>query len=86
MQLGELLPFEEIRYQMFHPTTDAVRMRIPTGHIYGTRDKWFLHSKDLAGLCCANLRTVFVHDGGHEIPKDYAEEICDLIETVSAKI
>lgn len=85
-QLGEPGPFEDVRYQMFHPTTDAVRIRVATGHVYGTRDKWFHHSKDLERLCREDMRTVFQHDGGHEVPRAYTEEICDLIETVLSKI
>ncbi|OTB08286.1 hypothetical protein M426DRAFT_264916 [Hypoxylon sp. CI-4A] len=73
-------------YQMFHPTVDAVRINLPTGHIYGSGDQWFPHSKDLAELCREDLRAVFQHDGGHEVPRGYSEELCDVIETVFSKI
>jgi len=77
---------EGVQYQMFHPSTDTVRLGIPTGHVYGSRDKWFPHSKDLAALCRGDVRTVFQHCGGHEVPRGCEEELCDLIETVFSKI
>lgn len=29
---------------------------------------------------------VYEHDGGHEIPRDEVEEICDVIEMAVAKV
>ncbi|KAL8804454.1 MAG: hypothetical protein Q9182_002559 [Xanthomendoza sp. 2 TL-2023] len=75
-----------IFYQMYHSTVDSVRIKIPTVHIYGRRDKWRLHSKDLVKLCPRNLATVYEHDGGHEIPKSASEEICDAIEIAVASL
>ena len=75
-----------IYYQMYHPSVDSVRINIPTVHVYGRRDKWRLHSKDLVKLCSSNLTTVFEHDGGHEIPKSASEEICDAIETAASTV
>lgn len=71
-------------YQMYHSTVDAVRMQIPSAHIYGRQDKWRLHSMDLVKLCRPDLATVYEHDGGHEIPKFASEEICDAIEIAVA--
>ena len=73
-------------YQMFHPSADDIRIAIPTAHIYGRKDKWRLHSIDLAKLCRRDLASVLQHDGGHEVPRSASEEICDLIETVFAKV
>jgi hypothetical protein len=84
-QLEKGTSIKGVQYQMFHPTVDAVRIQIPTGHVYGRQDKWFCHSTDLVQLCREDVRTVFEHDGGHEVPRDYTEELCDLIETVVAK-
>ena len=76
----------DMQYQMFHPTSDAVRIQVPTGHVFGSRDKWYRHSRDLVGLCREDRRSVFEHDGGHEVPRAYTEELCDLIETVLSKV
>lgn len=71
----------ETYYQMFHPAVDNIRVQIPTAHIYGWKDPWYLHSKELVRLCSEDVTSVFEHDGGHEIPKSVSEEICDVIET-----
>ena len=75
-----------IYYQMYHPSVDSVRIKIPTVHVYGRQDKWRLHSKDLVKLCTRDLATVFEHDGGHEIPRSASEEICDAIEIAAATV
>ncbi|KAI1817361.1 serine hydrolase FSH [Poronia punctata] len=77
---------DSVQYQMFHPDTDVVRIQVPTGHVYGSEDKWFRHSQELVRLCREDVRTVFQHDSGHEIPRAYTEEICDVIEAVFSSI
>jgi pimeloyl-ACP methyl ester carboxylesterase len=67
-------------YQMFHHTADEVRINIPTAHVYGRYDPWRMHSKDLVKLCRDEAAYVYEHDGGHEIPRDNTEDICDVIE------
>lgn len=69
-------------YNMFHPTVDKVRIRLPTAHVYGARDSWRRHGTELTGLCSDAV--VFEHSGGHDIPRHVSEEICDLIEGVVA--
>jgi len=76
----------KVRYQMFYQEVDAVRISIPTAHIYGRKDMWRLHSIELLGLCDRKSAAVFEHHGGHEIPDDSIEDICDVIESVVAKI
>ncbi|KAI9675994.1 MAG: hypothetical protein M1817_000737 [Caeruleum heppii] len=72
-------------YQMFHHTTDSVRIEIPTAHIYGRKDKWRLHSMDLVKLCDSTQVSVLEHLSGHEVPRDASEDICDIVETVFAR-
>lgn len=72
-------------YNMFHPSVDQVRISIPTVHIYGRRDDWRRHSKDLVGLCDPRHVLQFEHDGGHEVPRSASDEICDLYEEVVAR-
>lgn len=69
-----------IYYHMYHSSVDSVRIKIPKVHVYGRRDRWRLHSKDLVRLCSRDLATVVEHDGGHEIPKSAGGEICNAIE------
>ncbi|KAK0702402.1 serine hydrolase FSH [Lasiosphaeris hirsuta] len=68
-------------YQMFHASVDDVQIPIPTAHIYGRSDPWRPHSVDLIGLCDIGKVRTYQHDGGHEIPRDESEEICDTIES-----
>lgn len=75
---------KEIFYQMFHSTADEVRMKIPTVHIFGRQDPWYLHSKDMLQLACPDQALVLEHFSGHEVPKHLSEEICDLIEAACA--
>ena len=70
-------------YNMFHATVDNARISIPTAHIYGHRDTWRQHSLDLMKLCVGNV-VAFEHDGGHEVPKEASEMICDVVEEVVA--
>ncbi|KAF2259790.1 hypothetical protein CC78DRAFT_571633 [Lojkania enalia] len=74
----------ETFYQMFHHTCDEVRISIPSAHVYGRKDKWNLHSKDLVKLCERGSAETFEHGGGHEVPRGCAEEIADIVETVIA--
>ena len=77
---------EDVRYQMFHPSIDSIRIDIPTAHIYGRDDIWRLHSLDLAQLCRQDRSIMYEHEGGHEIPKWASDEICDTIETLMAQL
>lgn len=72
-------------YQMFHPSVDSVRISIPVAHVYGQRDPWRLHSKELVALCKPELSWELLHDQGHEVPRGIEEEMCDLIENTVAK-
>lgn len=73
---------------MFHPSTDLVRIAIPTAHIYGREggDAWRAHAIDLMALCEADRRVVLSHDGGHEVPRGQGvnEDVCDVFEAVVA--
>jgi hypothetical protein len=72
-------------YQMFHYSVDEVRINIPTAHVYGRRDKlWRTHAMDLVKMCGRGA-FVYEHDGAHNIPRDEAYEICDVIEMAVAK-
>lgn len=70
---------------MFHPSESDARISIPTAHIYGAKDIWRLHSVDLKALSRSDVVSLFEHDHGHEIPRQYSEEICDAIETAVAR-
>lgn len=75
----------ETFYQMFHATVDEVRITVPVAHIYGRRDPWILHSKELVALCSKITCFQMEHDGGHEIPREIDDQLCDLVESVVYK-
>jgi pimeloyl-ACP methyl ester carboxylesterase len=58
-----------------------LRIRIPTVHIYGSRDPRYPASLQLAHLCDGAIRRSFDHGGGHDVPrsKDASEAIARLL-------
>lgn len=42
---------------------------IPTAHVWGSQDTlWPGRALALSEICSSNMRTVYIHDGGHEVP------------------
>lgn len=41
---------------------------LPTAHIYGAVDPHASSAREFSGLCRADLRSVYIHPGGHEVP------------------
>ncbi|OJJ42860.1 hypothetical protein ASPZODRAFT_75981 [Penicilliopsis zonata CBS 506.65] len=70
-------PEEELRQQI----TGPYKVRIPTVHIYGTKDPRYAAGVQLSGLCDESLRRTFNHQGGHEIPRMEAvsRQIADMV-------
>jgi predicted esterase len=51
------------------PSTDGVLLNIPTAHMWSkTGDVNSERAQSLVQLCEENLREVFVHDLGHDVP------------------
>ncbi|KAI0552829.1 serine hydrolase FSH [Xylaria curta] len=49
--------------------SDGEIIRIPTAHIWGANDQLYpTFGPVLSRLCCSDLRSDYIHDGGHEIP------------------
>ena len=63
----------------------ALKIRIPTVHVFGSADPRFPASTQLAWLCEERERRMFDHGGGHDVPrkKDVSEAIAGLVEWVS---
>lgn len=57
------------------------KIRIPTVHIYGAKDPRRSASLQLACLCRAEVRKIYDHGGGHDIPrrKEVSEAIAGLV-------
>jgi hypothetical protein len=56
----------EVRSLSFE--TDGEIIDIPTAHIWGSADQWATTGSELSRMCNANVRSVVIHDGGHEVP------------------
>ncbi|KAH8703110.1 EF-hand calcium-binding domain protein [Talaromyces proteolyticus] len=48
------------------------RIAIPTLHVIGERDGFVDDARQLVEFCCKQTAEVFVHSGGHELPRDEA--------------
>lgn len=50
-------------------TTEGEIISIPTAHVWGSQDTlWPGRALALSEMCSSNMRTVYIHDGGHEVP------------------
>jgi hypothetical protein len=48
---------------------DGTLISLPTVHIWGSKDDFCKDApRVIADLCASDVRHVFIHDGGHEIP------------------
>jgi len=48
---------------------EGTLIHLPTAHIWGINDKFCSDAPGMiADLCARDVRNIFVHDGGHEIP------------------
>lgn len=82
MELNDLIT------QRFTPlVTGPCLVNIPTVHIVGAKDSLYVRGLLLASLCNADLRMVFDHGGGHEIPrnKTTSPQIAELIRWASSQ-
>lgn len=71
----DLAALEEDELKPLNAERDGVLLGLPTAHIWGRNDKlWPGSSELLSGLCEERVRSVFVHDEGHDIPSARSKE------------
>lgn len=64
---GTLEQREEVRFLDYE--RDGELIGVPTAHIWGKNDMEYpAFGPVLSRLCKADLRKVFIHEGGHEVP------------------
>ena len=68
--------------EKLEPDLQRPLIRIPTVHVWGRSDPVKAESVLLGQLCDERLRTIFTHEGGHEVPGRGAGNT--VIETVKA--
>ncbi|CAN8097862.1 unnamed protein product [Discula destructiva] len=62
---------------------DGEMIEIPTAHIWGANDRvWPNFGIVLSKLCRKDLRTVFIHEGGHDIPGPKSQD--ELLQAIRA--
>ena len=68
-----------------HDTTDgSASIMIPTVHIWGTNDELDPKQPEkLSNLCKSDCRSVFVHEGGHEVPNSrHADALTHAVRVI----
>ncbi|EED15545.1 EF-hand calcium-binding domain protein [Talaromyces stipitatus ATCC 10500] len=68
----------------FSPDDFPCRISIPTLHVIGEGDSFAKHARAIADLCQQEKAEVFLHDGGHELPRSEAtiRRCADVFERV----
>jgi hypothetical protein len=63
------------------------RIQIPTTHVMGEKDGWLRESKVLYDMCDPELRNMFQHNRGHEIPlrPEINQEMANIIKIAIMK-
>ncbi len=63
---------------------EKLKVKIPTVHIFGSKDPRYPASLQLSMLCDATKRRTYDHGGGHDIPRNkmVSEDIARLMEWV----
>ena len=56
----------------FSPDDFPCRISIPTLHVIGEEDPFANYAHEIANLCRQEKAEVFLHNGGHELPRDEA--------------
>lgn len=58
-------------------------IRIPTTHVWGSADPWNSVARDFSRLCKADVSSLVIHEGGHEVPgsgsKDVVTKVVNFI-------
>jgi hypothetical protein len=67
--------------------TSPYRIKVPTVHIYGSKDPRYAAGVHLSGICDPETRRSFDHGGGHEIPRTAAvsDQIAGLFRWAAAQ-
>lgn len=59
---------ERGKIQLLDHASDGELIAIPTAHVWGKNDKEYpTFGPVLSRMCKADLRSVFIHEGGHEV-------------------
>ncbi|KNG80569.1 putative EF-hand calcium-binding domain protein [Aspergillus nomiae NRRL 13137] len=81
---GEVIDEERIRGEIERCANGAVKIGVPTVHVYGRKDPRFAAGVLLSGVCEESNRRVFDHGGGHDIPRTsvVSDRLAELVRWV----
>ena len=66
---GDHQALEQDEVKLLDQSADGEMIMIPTTNIWGSNDRLLPGlSPQLSKLCQADIRTDFIHEGGHEVP------------------
>ncbi|GKZ78254.1 hypothetical protein AnigIFM56816_001810 [Aspergillus niger] len=65
---GEVYNVDSLRLSRIEPLHPQPTVAIPTAHIWGSADTWRAQASLAPEYCKKENQSIFVHDGGHEIP------------------
>lgn len=77
---------EELRYVDVSP--QAGILKLPTAHLIGAQDKDLQECLKLVNVCREDMRVVFDHGGGHQVPtqpRGITESMAEIIQKVMAR-
>ncbi|KAF3066463.1 hypothetical protein GL218_09005 [Daldinia childiae] len=74
-----LLPYdfeqlEEGHLQLVATAEVGEAISIPTAHVWGEEDQFSDTARDFTNLCKSDVRSIFIHRGGHEVPGASSKE------------
>ncbi|KAI1173076.1 hypothetical protein F4777DRAFT_559136 [Nemania sp. FL0916] len=74
-----LLPYdfeqlEKSRLQLVKTAEVGEAISIPTAHVWGEGDQFSSTASDFTNLCKSDVKSVFIHKGGHEVPGGSSKE------------
>lgn len=77
---------EELRYVDVSPNSGI--LKLPTAHLIGAQDKDLRECLKLVNVCREDMRVVFDHGGGHQVPtqpRGITESMAEIIQKVMAR-
>ena len=59
-------------------------IKIPTAHVLGKKDPGYQVGLELVNICEKSMKSVYVHEGSHEIPKgqDGTKRLVECVEEI----
>lgn len=70
---------EEGNVVLLSPDRIGQVIQVPTTHVWGSADPWNNVARDFSQLCKADVRSILIHEGGHEVPGSGSKDVVTKI-------